>query len=85
MSVFTRTLAASVERYIALQQALGYQFRKQAASLHAFAYGRPPFRGHRDARRIRSTACLRWWSFEAQMQLDQYLRRPPHERVRRGG
>ena len=36
MSAFARKLAASVERYIALQQSLGYQFRKQAASLHAF-------------------------------------------------
>jgi integrase len=36
MSPFASTLAASVERYIALQQSLGYQFRKQAAALRAF-------------------------------------------------
>jgi len=29
-------IADSVERYVALQHSLGYQFRKQAASLHAF-------------------------------------------------
>lgn len=36
MSSFASKLAAGVERYVALQQSLGYQFRKQAASLRAF-------------------------------------------------
>jgi integrase len=36
MSTFTTTLANKIESYIALQQSLGYQFRKQAASLRAF-------------------------------------------------
>jgi len=36
MSRFATTLAASIETYLALQQSLGYQFRKQAASLQAF-------------------------------------------------
>ncbi|GMV03629.1 MAG: hypothetical protein AMXMBFR52_32840 [Burkholderiales bacterium] len=36
MSPFTSALAARMESYIALQHSLGYQFRKQAASLHAF-------------------------------------------------
>lgn len=36
MTLFATTVAASVESYIALQRSLGYQFRKQAASLHAF-------------------------------------------------
>lgn len=35
MSTFASALAASMESYIALQRSLGYQFRKQAASLHA--------------------------------------------------
>jgi integrase len=34
MSTFVTALAAKVESYIALQHALGYQFHKQAASLH---------------------------------------------------
>lgn len=36
MSRFARKLADSIERYVGLHQALGYQFRKQAASLHVF-------------------------------------------------
>ena len=36
MSTFASTLAARMESYIALQRSLGYQFRKQAASLDAF-------------------------------------------------
>lgn len=36
MTTFASTVAASIESYIALQRSLGYQFRKQAASLHAF-------------------------------------------------
>ncbi|MGD8852655.1 MAG: tyrosine-type recombinase/integrase [Gammaproteobacteria bacterium] len=36
MSTFATTVATSIERYIALQHSLGYQFRKQAASLHGF-------------------------------------------------
>ncbi|MFJ1259254.1 hypothetical protein [Cupriavidus sp. CuC1] len=36
MSTFVTALTARVESYIALQRSLGYQFRKQAASLHAF-------------------------------------------------
>lgn len=36
MTTFATTVAASIESYIALQHSLGYQFRKQAASLHAF-------------------------------------------------
>lgn len=36
MTAFITTVATSVESYIALQRALGYQFTKQAASLHAF-------------------------------------------------
>jgi len=38
MSTFASTLAASMDSYIALQRSLGYQFRKQAASLHTFLY-----------------------------------------------
>lgn len=38
MSTFASTVAASVEGYITLRRALGYQFRKQAALLHAFVY-----------------------------------------------
>jgi integrase len=36
MNTFATTLANKVEDYIALQRSLGYQFRKQAASLRAF-------------------------------------------------
>jgi integrase len=36
MTIFVTTIADSIDRYIALQHSLGYQFRKQAASLHAF-------------------------------------------------
>jgi integrase len=36
MTEVATTIADSIERYIALQNSLGYQFRKQAASLHAF-------------------------------------------------
>lgn len=36
MTTFSTTLAANVESYIALQRSLGYQFRKQAASLRSF-------------------------------------------------
>ncbi|MDY0282011.1 MAG: tyrosine-type recombinase/integrase [Salinivirgaceae bacterium] len=36
MSMFATTLANRMESYIALQRSLGYQFRKQAASLRAF-------------------------------------------------
>lgn len=36
MSTFASALAAKMESYIALQRSLGYQFRKQAASLHSF-------------------------------------------------
>ncbi len=36
MTTFATNLTASVESYIALQRSLGYQFRKQTASLHAF-------------------------------------------------
>lgn len=36
MTSFASTVGASIESYIALQRSLGYQFRKQAASLHAF-------------------------------------------------
>ena len=36
MTLFASTVADSIERYIALQHSLGYRFRKQAASLHAF-------------------------------------------------
>ncbi len=36
MTIFASAVAESIERYIALQHSLGYQFRKQAASLHAF-------------------------------------------------
>ena len=36
MSTFATTVANSIERYIALQHSLGYQFRKQASSLHSF-------------------------------------------------
>jgi len=36
MSTFATTLANKMENYIALQRSLGYQFRKQAASLRAF-------------------------------------------------
>lgn len=36
MTTFATTVAASIESYIALQHSLGYEFRKQAASLYAF-------------------------------------------------
>jgi integrase len=36
MTTFATTVATSVEGYITLQRSLGYQFRKQAASLLAF-------------------------------------------------
>lgn len=36
MRTFTTALTQKVENYIALQRSLGYQFRKQAASLRAF-------------------------------------------------
>lgn len=36
MSTFASTVGGSIQRYIALQRSLGYQFRKQAASLQAF-------------------------------------------------
>ena len=36
MTAFASTIATGIESYIALQRSLGYQFRKQAASLHAF-------------------------------------------------
>ena len=36
MTAFASTVGASIESYIALQRSLGYQFRKQAAALHAF-------------------------------------------------
>lgn len=36
MTAFATTMGNSIDRYIALQHSLGYQFRKQAASLHAF-------------------------------------------------
>jgi integrase len=36
MTTFVAALATSVESYIALQRSLGYQFYKQAATLHAF-------------------------------------------------
>ncbi len=36
MSTFATTLAKRMEGYIALHRSLGYQFRKQAASLRAF-------------------------------------------------
>ncbi len=36
MTTFAKRIADSIDRYIALQQSLGYQYRKQAASLHAF-------------------------------------------------
>jgi len=36
MSAFSNALAARMDSYIVLQRSLGYQFRKQAASLHAF-------------------------------------------------
>lgn len=36
MTAFVTTVAAGVESYVALQRSLGYQFCKQAASLHAF-------------------------------------------------
>ena len=36
MSTFAATLVKGMEDYIALQRSLGYQFRKQAASLRAF-------------------------------------------------
>jgi integrase len=36
MTTFATTVADSIDRYIALQRSLGYQFRKQGASLHAF-------------------------------------------------
>ena len=38
MSTFASTVAASVEGYITLRRSLGYQFRKQAALLHAFLH-----------------------------------------------
>ena len=36
MTAFASTVGASIQRYIALQHSLGYQFHKQAASLRAF-------------------------------------------------
>lgn len=36
MSAFVRRVAASIDNYLALQHSLGYQFRKQAGSLHVF-------------------------------------------------
>ncbi|KWR74342.1 tyrosine-type recombinase/integrase [Cupriavidus sp. IDO] len=36
MTPFVTALTAGVESYIALQRSLGYQFRKQSTSLHAF-------------------------------------------------
>jgi integrase len=36
MTAFASTVGISVQRYIALQHSLGYQFQKQAASLQAF-------------------------------------------------
>jgi len=36
MTAFSSSVADGIERYIALQHSLGYQFRKQAGSLHAF-------------------------------------------------
>jgi integrase len=36
MTTFPTTMADSIDRYIALQHSLGYQFRKQAASLRTF-------------------------------------------------
>jgi hypothetical protein len=36
MNTFETALGTKVDCYIALQHALGYQFHKQAASLHAF-------------------------------------------------
>ena len=36
MSTFATTVATSIESYLAMQRSLGYQFRKQAASLQAF-------------------------------------------------
>lgn len=36
MTTFATTMADSVDAYISLQHSLGYQFRKQAASLRAF-------------------------------------------------
>jgi len=36
MTTFATTMGDSIDRYIALQHSLGYQFRKQAASLQAF-------------------------------------------------
>jgi integrase len=38
MSTFASTVAANVEDYITLRRSLGYQFRKQAALLHAFVH-----------------------------------------------
>jgi integrase len=36
MTTFANAVAASIDRYVALQHSLGYQFHKQAASLQAF-------------------------------------------------
>lgn len=36
MTAFSNSIADGIERYIALQHSLGYQFRKQAGLLHAF-------------------------------------------------
>lgn len=36
MNHFTHTLAQCIESYVALQRSLGYEFRKQAATLRAF-------------------------------------------------
>lgn len=38
MTHFATTMAASIEHYVALKHSLGYQFRKQAASLDAFLH-----------------------------------------------
>jgi integrase len=49
MNTFITTLATGVENYIALQRSLGYQFDKQAATLHSFL---------RDLRSTRATGPL---------------------------
>src|SRR5688500_10074547 len=38
MSTFAATVDSSIDGYITLQRSLGYQFRKQAALLHAFLH-----------------------------------------------
>lgn len=38
MSTFANSVAASIDRYLALQHSLGYQFRKQAISLRALLH-----------------------------------------------